>query len=101
PGPTPVGGEDASKCFVNMPLALAPAGNLAAIGSRGGPLVLWQPGVAPPRQRNVRLFPPGHEAHVRAVAFSPDGRYVAATHPDGLICLLRLAGPRQVPEVPG
>lgn len=80
--------------------ALGPAGQLAVVGETSGALVLWQPGTSPARRRTLRLFPSAG-GHVSAVAFSPDGRYVAAGNPDGTIGLLRLAERGKVPELPG
>lgn len=97
-GPPLVEG-DAENGFGNMPQALAPGGRLAAGVTAGGTLVLWEPGSSPVRRRVIRMSAP-EERGVRAVAFSPDGRYLAATHPDGIILLLRLAERGKVPELP-
>ncbi len=83
----------------NMSLAFAPGGQLAAMGTPRGLLVVWQLGSNPLRQRDFRLFSP-LEAYVRGLAFSPDGRYLAATHPDGIICIFRLAERGRLPELP-
>jgi hypothetical protein len=61
--------------------------------------VVAQPGTDPIRRRTFRLSPDSNLA-LPAVAFSPDGRYVAAGNPDGTICLLRLSERGQVPELP-
>jgi WD40 repeat protein len=74
--------------------ALGPGGRLAAFSSsRAAALVVAESGADPPRQRTFQLSPV-------AIAFSPDGRYVAAGNPDGTICLLRLAERGKVPELP-
>jgi WD40 repeat protein len=83
----------------DVALALGPAGGLAAISNHAGDLLLWQPGASTPRKRTFRLCPTASR-RVNAVAFSPDGRYVAAANPDGTICLLRLAERGKVPELP-
>ncbi len=82
-----------------MPQVFGPGGQLAALAVPKGPLVVWRPGSNPLRRRDFHLFPP-RDTHVRAIAFSPDGRYVAATHPDGIICIFRLAEPGRLPELP-
>ena len=85
-----------------MPLALGPAARLAANEDRAGQLVVWQPGTNPLRRRTLRLSPgqPREGEAVTAIAFSADGRYVAAGNPDGTLCLLRLAERGKVPELP-
>jgi WD40 repeat protein len=95
PGACQYGGE---KNYP-MPLALGPAGRLAAAEDSDGRLLVWEPGTAPLRRRAFRLGPVG-SVGVESVAFSPDGRYVAAGTPDGLICLLRLSDRGQVPTLP-
>ncbi len=85
--------------YGHLPEVFGPGGHLAALSVPGGPLILWQPGSNPLHQRDFRLFPPS-KPRARAIAFSPDGRYLAATHPDGFICILRLARRGQLPELP-
>jgi WD40 repeat protein len=88
-------------------IEFAPGGRLFAFdGVNGGSLVLRQLTEGAIRQRTFVLSPPREFPQrertpvVSAVAFSPDGRYVAAGGPDGLICLLRLAERGQVAELP-
>ncbi len=94
PAPEPYKGEKSS----NMPLALGPAGWLAAAETKAGQLLLWQPTTKPLRQRTLRLFP-ADGAGFWIVAFSPDGRYVATGNPDGTVYLLRLTEPGKAPEL--
>jgi serine/threonine protein kinase/dipeptidyl aminopeptidase/acylaminoacyl peptidase len=91
PVPNPTGGDKWS-------LGLGPAGRLLAFQDLRG-LVLSQPGADPPQQQAFRLSPNPVYGRL-AVAFSPDGRYVAAGNPDGTICLLRLAKRGCAPVLP-
>ncbi len=96
-----LGSKNDTRGFGSIPQVFGPGGHLVASGNpRGGPLTIWQLGSNPLRQRDFHLIPPLWEGHVRAIAFSPDGRYVAATHPDGIICILRLAERGRLPELP-
>jgi WD40 repeat protein len=81
-----------------MPVALGPAGWLAAKEDKAGRLVVWQTGTNPLRRRILSLGAAADRG-VSAVAFSPDGRYVAVGNPDGTIGLLRLAEPGRLPEL--
>jgi WD40 repeat protein len=78
---------------------LGPAAHVFAVCYDDGSIRLWQAGTGPPRQRTFRLFPRSSLAPT-SVAFSPEGRYLAAGNPDGTVCLLRLAERGQVPELP-
>jgi WD40 repeat protein len=82
-----------------MPGAIAPGGDLVAVSTSKGSLVLWQPNE---NQQRYRLIPmgSGQGERLSAVAFSPDGRYVAvAGQQDGTIAVLRLSEQGKLPEV--
>jgi WD40 repeat protein len=76
--------------------AFGPALRLVAASRDDGSLDVWQPGTDPLRVRNLPLT----SRPLSAVAFSPDGRYVAAGDRAGIISILRLAALGQVPEIP-
>src|SRR5262249_51943859 len=65
-------------------------------------LTLWHPGSKPTRQRQFRLSmgSPHTAMQGAAVAFSPDGRYVAGSVDDGLIRLFRIAARDKLPDLP-
>ena len=54
-----------------------------------GAVRLWDLSTNPPRRQTFRLFPYG-ASWSYGVAFSPDGRHLAAGNPDGTIYLFRL-----------
>jgi len=65
-----------------MSLAFQPSGSLLAAGSLDGSVTLWDSAhpAAP-----VRLRAGDNKSSVRAVAFSPDGKTVAASQPSGAL----------------
>jgi WD40 repeat protein len=81
-----------------MPGAIAPGGELVAVSTSTGSLVLWRPD---DNEKRYRLFPLGSGKGTRlsAVTFSPDGRYVAVGQHDGTIAVLRLSEKGQLPEL--
>jgi serine/threonine protein kinase/WD40 repeat protein len=82
-----------------MPGALSPIGDLVALSTRKGSLVLWRPNDKPQRYRLIKLAS-DHSEQLRAIRFSPDGRYVAAASADGIICVLRIAERGKEPDLP-
>jgi WD40 repeat protein len=77
-------------------LALHPGGSLAAAASMDGTVRLWQRGG--PDGRLMVLGPGPFGQQVWDVAFTPDGRYLAACGANGIISLLRVPEP---PAGPG
>jgi WD40 repeat protein len=71
-------------------LAFAPAAPLLASCAEDGTVRLWERTAGEPRARTIDLgrFPSG----VRAVAFTPDGRYLVTANGNGTVYVLR-AGP--------
>jgi WD40 repeat protein len=71
-------------------LAFAPAEPLLASCADDGTVRLWERTAGEPRTRTIDLgrFPSG----VRAVAFTPDGRYLATANGNGTVYLLRING---------
>ena len=57
------------------------------------------PDATPLRGKAIRVAPPGSHGHC-AFALSPEGRYLAVSHPNGTIYVLRLAPPGQVYRLP-
>jgi serine/threonine protein kinase/WD40 repeat protein len=80
--------------------SFSPGGHLFALVPLQGEnrLLLRQVGAEPKRERSFLL--PSFEKPPVALAFSPDGRYVAVANPDGTIWILRVAELGQVPELP-
>jgi WD40 repeat protein len=73
-----------------MGLALSPAAPLVATASEDGTVRLWDRTGAP----RVHKFGPGpFGGPVRAVAFTPDGRYLTTANANGTVYVLRVAGP--------
>jgi WD40 repeat protein len=92
-------GPKSERGVGNTSLVFGPGGQLAALGTPRGLLSVWQLGSNPLRQRDFRLLSP-QGAYLRGLTISPDGRYLAATHPDGIICIYRLAERGRLPEMP-
>jgi WD40 repeat protein len=76
--------------------AFDPALRLVAASWDNGALAIWQPGTDPLR---LRKFPLSARP-LSAVAFSPEGRYVAVGDQAGVVSILRLAECGQVPQLP-
>src|SRR5262249_1195558 len=77
----------------------SPAAPLLATCGEDGTVVLWDRTAADPR---VRTFGPGpFGGAVRAVAFTPDGRYLATANANGTGYLLRLGTPPGPPTREG
>jgi WD40 repeat protein/tRNA A-37 threonylcarbamoyl transferase component Bud32 len=73
-------------------------GQLVAASGVGGMVHLVDLSSAAPGRRSIRLAP--YSGYVSGVAFSPDGRHLAAGNPDGTIALLRLAEPGKTFALP-
>ena len=79
-------------------LAMHPNGRLAATGCEDGAVRFWD---CAPGARNVLTVPTGQPGEaVRQVAFTPDGRYLAAASDNGTVAVLRVPEPRP-PYGPG
>ncbi|HLJ04162.1 MAG TPA: WD40 repeat domain-containing protein, partial [Solirubrobacteraceae bacterium] len=70
-------------------LAWSPSGSLLAVGDLGGSVALWSVSGPPHRERSLTgLEPlPGQTESVQSVAFSPDGRFLAAADKDQVSAL--------------
>ncbi len=78
--------------FTNTTMAsVAPGGRLAAFGSRGGELMLWDVEASQPRP----ISQPGM-GRIHRLVFSPDGRYLAAV--DDFKLLSEMAGSNDDPR---
>ena len=76
--------------------AFGPGLRLVAAAQLGGAVALWEPGTDPLRAKTVSLG----RRPLRAVALSPDGRYVAVGDRAGVVSILRLSERGQLPEIP-
>ncbi len=72
-------------------LAVRREGPLVAASGHGGIVHLLDLSLSPPGRHSIRLAP--YSTDVQGIAFSPDGRFLAAGNPDGTIALLRLTAP--------
>jgi WD40 repeat protein/serine/threonine protein kinase len=63
-------------------VAYAPTGNAVAVGDREGKVKLWDLA-----SRSVIRPLAGHRTHVTALAFSPDGKWLATASGDGTVIL--------------
>jgi serine/threonine protein kinase len=68
---------------------------LATAGCTDGTVRLWDMDADPPRCEVLLVIPP-NVPWVHAIAFSPEGRHLAVSNPDGTVYLLRLAKPGEV-----
>ncbi len=86
------GREAASQSGLGLATGLAfhPAGRVAATTGDGGGVRFWDVDRAPLRAQVWPLFLPD-DSTTREVAFTPEGRYLAAANSNGTIYLLRLA----------
>jgi WD40 repeat protein len=75
-------------------------GRLLATAGLGGVVQLWDLQSSPPCRQSWRLFPYGNWQPT--VAFSPEGRYLVTSNPDGTLHLYRLGppGPKELPGLP-
>jgi WD40 repeat protein len=72
-------------------LAISPAGPLLATCAEDDTVRLWDYSADTPR---IRVLGPGpFGGGVRAVAFTPDGRYLATANANGTVYLLRVGSP--------
>ncbi len=73
-------------------LAFSPTAPLLASCAEDGTVRLWEWSTGEPRARSIDLgrFPSG----VRAVAFTPDGRYLATANGNGTVYALRVGSPQ-------
>ena len=82
--------QPALRCFAAEPLcalAASPDGALAVGGTASGTLLLWQTGSG----KLLRTWPAHHKA-VSALAFAPDGSWLASGGDDTTVCVWSLAG---------
>ena len=89
--------QPALRCFAAEPLcALAASedGALAVGGTASGTLLLWQTGSG----KLLRTWPAHHKA-VSALAFAPDGSWLASGGDDTTVCVWSLAGALRVLRV--
>jgi WD40 repeat protein len=72
-------------------LAFSPTAPLLATCGEDGTVRFWDPSAGKPRVRTLGPGPFG--GAVRAVAFTPDGRYLATANANGTVYVLRVEGP--------
>jgi WD40 repeat protein len=72
-------------------VACSPTAPLLATGGEDGTVRLWDRKAASPEVRTIGPGPFG--GGVRAVAFTPDGRYLATANANGTVYLLRVGRP--------
>jgi WD40 repeat protein/tRNA A-37 threonylcarbamoyl transferase component Bud32 len=72
-------------------LAFSPAGTLLATGAEDGTVRLWDRTAGAPQVRTIGPEPFG--GGVRAVAFTPDGRYLVTANANGTVYVLRMETP--------
>jgi serine/threonine protein kinase len=72
---------------------------LATAGCTDGTVRLWDMDAGPPRCKPLLVIPP-NVPWLHAIAFSPEGRHLAVSNPDGTVYILRLAKPGEVFRVP-
>ena len=72
-------------------LAFSPVRSLLATCGEDGTVRLWDRNAAPAGVRTIGPGPFG--GPVRAVAFTPDGRYIATANANGTVYLLRAESP--------
>src|SRR5262249_26515719 len=72
---------------------------LATGGATDGTVRLWDLTADPPRCKALSVIPPNVK-WLDALAFSPEGRHLAVSHPAGMVYVLRLAKRGEVFRVP-
>jgi WD40 repeat protein len=72
---------------------------LATAGETDGTVRLWDLSSDPPRCKVLHVIPP-KVPWLHQIAFSPEGRHLALTNPNGTVYILRLAPPGKVFRVP-
>jgi WD40 repeat protein len=67
---------------------------LATAGDSDGSVLIWDTSAQPLRSRLINVLAPGRN-WLHAIAFTPEGRYLATANPDGTIFILKVvaAGP--------
>jgi WD40 repeat protein len=71
-------------------LACSPVGSLLATSAEDGTVRMWDRVAGPAGVRTIGPGPFG--GGVRAVAFTPDGRYLATANANGTVYLLKMRG---------
>ena len=72
---------------------------LATGGATDGTVRLWDLTTDPPRCKVLSVIPPNLK-WLHVLAFSPEGRHLAVSHPAGMVYVLRLAKRGEVFRVP-